>query len=92
MAAWHWNAGTSNWDRAGSSWERNDGTPYNWCEASGVNQYSEFGLGDEGSPTAVTLKAARSRTGWLAAWVPAVLVLSVALGGAALLRRRDRQA
>jgi hypothetical protein len=63
MQAWHWNVVGHSWEPAGSSWTGNDGSPYNYCEAAGVNQYSPFVLRSGGTPTAITVQAVVAQSG-----------------------------
>jgi hypothetical protein len=91
MQAYRWNG--SAWAAVGSSWTRNDGSPYNSCQANGVTstQYGIITLASAG-PTAVTAGDLASNAPQLIPVAIGLLVLILIGGGLAIRRRRRGRA
>jgi hypothetical protein len=91
MQAFRW--GGSAWTAAGSSWTRNNGTPYNYCQANGVTstQYGFITLASAG-PTAVTAAGSDANASQLIPAAIGLLVLVPIGGGLAIWHRRRGRA
>jgi hypothetical protein len=91
MQAFRW--GGSAWTAAGSSWTRNNGTPYNYCQANGVTstQYGFITLASAG-PTAITAAGSDANASQLIPVAIGLLVLVLTGGGLAIWHRRRGRA
>jgi hypothetical protein len=89
MQAWRW--GGSAWAAAASTWTRNDGSPYNYCQANDMSQYGIITLAS-GGPTAVTAEGLATDAPRLIPVAIGLLVLALIGSGLAIRHRRRGRA